>query len=140
MNQAKTLMIKWQRLLSDGKTCPRCQSTGDAVEKAVTMLGQSLAPMGIKVVLEKGELSEEEFKQNPLHSNKIWIGGQLLEDWLGATTGQSVCCEVCGANECRTFDVAGESLEIVPTELIVKAGMLAVEQLLPSGERGCCHN
>lgn len=139
MTQAKTLMIKWQRLLTDGKTCPRCQSTGDEIEKAVAMLGQSLAPLGIRVVFEKNELSAEEFKQKPLRSNEIRIGGRLLEDWLGATTGQSGCCDVCGTNECRTLDVAGESHEIVSREFIVKAGMIAAEQLISKGKCGCCH-
>ena len=139
MSQAKTLTISWQRLLYDEQTCPRCRSTEDEVEKAVTTLRQSLTTLGIVVVLEKGELSVEEFKQNTLRSNEIWIGGRLLEDWLGATTGQSECCDVCGPNDCRTVDVAGESHAVVPAELIVKAGLLAVEQLLSKGERGCCH-
>ena len=135
MSQEKRLTIKWQRLLYDGQTCPRCGSTGDEVEKAVMTLRQSLTPLGIVVVLEKGELSEEEFKRNTLRSNEIWVGGRLLEDWLGATTGQSECCDVCGPNDCRTVDVAGESHEVVPAELIVKAGLLAAAQIL--GKEGC---
>ena len=137
MSQAKSLTIKWQRLLSDGRTCPRCGSTGDEVDKAVATLRQSLAPLGIMVVLEKCELSIEEFKQDTLRSNEIWIGGRLLEDWLGATTGQSECCDVCGPNDCRTVNVAGENHEIVPAELIVKAGLLAATELLGKGECDC---
>ena len=135
MNQAKRLTIKWQRLLYNGQTCPRCGSTGDEVEKAVTTLRQSLTPLGIVVVLEKGELAVEEFKRDTLRSNEIRVGGRLLEDWLGATTGQSECCDVCGPNDCRTVNVAGESHEVVPAELIVKAGLLAAAQLL--GQETC---
>ena len=135
MSQSKTLTVRWHRLLSNGQTCPRCGSTGDEVEKAVTTLSQSLAPLGIVVVLEKGELSVEEFKQDTLRSNEIWIGGRLLEDWLGATTGQSECCDVCGPNDCRTVSVAGESHEVIPAELIVQAGLLAAAQLL--GQEKC---
>jgi hypothetical protein len=137
MSQAKTLTISWQRLLYDGQTCPRCGSTEDEVEKAVTTLRQSLTPLGIVVVLEKGELSVEEFKQNTLRSNEIWIGGRLLEAWLGATTGQSECCDVCGPNDCRTVDVAGESHEVVPAELIVKPGLLAAAQLVDQKTCDC---
>jgi len=149
MSQTKTLMIKWQRLLTEGQTCPRCGSTEDEVEKAVTVLGQALKPLSIEVVLEKGELSVEQFKQDTLQSNKVWINDRLLEDWLGAQTGQSECCEVCGPNVCRTMAVAGEGHEVIPVELIVKAGLLAAAQLVdrqtcvcyppviwPSG--GCC--
>lgn len=85
------------------------------------------------VVLEKGELSVEEFKQDTLRSNEIWIGDRLLEDWLGATTGQSECCDVCGPNDCRTVILAGESHEVISAELIVKAGLLAAAELLGKG-------
>lgn len=137
MSQAKILTIKWQRLLYDGQTCPRCGSTGDEVDKAVTTLRQSLASLGIVVVLEKGELSLAEFKQDTLQSNAIAINGRLLEDWLGAQTGQSECCDVCGPNDCRTLNVAGVSHEVVPAELIVKAGLLAAAQLLGAGGCDC---
>jgi hypothetical protein len=137
MNNKNELNIKWNRLLSEGQTCPRCGSTEDEVEKAVTVLRQSLTPLGIAVVLEKGELSVEEFKQDTLRSNEIWIGDRLLEDWLDATTGQSECCDVCGPNDCRTVIVAGESHEVVSADLIVKAGLVAAAELLGKGECDC---
>ncbi len=137
MSQTKTLTIKWQRLLYDGKTCPRCGSTESEVERAVTVLGQTLKPLSIDVVLEKGELSVEQFKQDTLQSNAIWINGRLLEDWLGAQTGQSECCDVCGPNDCRTMTVAGDVHEVVPVELIVKAGLLAAAQLVDQKTCGC---
>ena len=133
----KTLTIKWQRLLSDGQTCPRCGSTEAEVEKAVTILGQTLKPLRIEVVLEKGELSAEQFKQDTLQSNTIWINGRLLEDWLGAQTGQSECCDICGPNDCRTMAVAGEIHEVVPVELIVKAGLLAATNLVDAASCDC---
>ena len=137
MSQTKTLTIEWQRLLYDGKTCPRCGSTESEVERAVTVLGQTLKPLSIDVVLEKGELSVEQFKQDTLQSNANWINGRLLEDWLGAQTGQSECCEVSGPNDCRTMTVAGDVHEVVPVELIVKAGLLAAAQLVDQKTCDC---
>lgn len=137
MRNAKTLTIKWQRLLSEGQTCPRCGSTEAEVEKAVMVLGQTLEPLSIEVVLEKGGLSIEQFKQDTLQSNMVWINGRLLEDWLGAQTGQSECCDVCGPNDCRTMDVGGEVYEVIPADLIVKAGLLAAAQLLGQENCGC---
>lgn len=125
----KTLIVNWQRLLTDGKTCPRCGTTEAEVDKAVELLTQSLGPLGIDVVLEKNELSVDQFAQNPLQSNAIRINGRLLEDWLGARTGQSACCDVCGPNDCRTLDLGGEIHESIPVEPIVKAGLLAAAQL-----------
>jgi hypothetical protein len=53
-----------------------------------------------------------------------------LEHWLGATTGASRCCSVCGETECRTLEVDGASFEAVPERLIVKAGLAAAASLL----------
>lgn len=126
----KKLSITWQRLLDDGKTCPRCGSTEIEVEKAVALLIQSLAPLGITVVLAKSDLNAEQFAQDTLQSNRIQINDKLLEEWVGGETGQSPCCEVCGPNDCRTMTVESEVLEVIPAELIVKAGLLAAAQLL----------
>ena len=51
------LNIKWKRLISDGKTCPRCGSTEEEVNDAFIILKQSLFPLEIEVVLEKKEIS-----------------------------------------------------------------------------------
>lgn len=124
------LKIKWQRLVSDGQTCLRCSSTEEEIEKAVSVLRQSLTPLGIEVVLEKSELTVREFERNPLESNKIWINDRLLEDWIGGAVGQSPCCDVCGPSECRTVKVEGEIYETIPADLIIKAGLLAASELI----------
>ncbi len=135
----KTLKIKWQRLLSDGQTCPRCGSTEEELEKAISTLKQSLIPLGIKVVLEKDELSVAEFKKDTLQSNQIWLNGRSLEDWIGGKVGQSPCCDVCGPSECRTVEVGGEVYETIPADLVIKAGLLAGSQLLSlETDKSCC--
>jgi len=122
----KSLVISWQRLVSDGSTCPRCGTTEDELEKAVLWLKEQLDPKGIKVILEKKELTVEEFRQNPLESNQILFNNQSLEDLLDAKTGQSKCCDVCGDEECRTTEVGEKKYETIPAEIIVKAGLKAV--------------
>lgn len=124
-NQNK-LIISWQRLVSDGSTCPRCGSTEDQLDMAVLKLKEVLKPKGIEVVLEKKELTIEEFKQNPLSSNKILFNGRSLEELLNAESGHSKCCDVCGDEDCRTVEFDGTSHEMIPVELIVKAGIKAV--------------
>ena len=91
-----TLKIRWKRLISKGETCPRCGSTEEELRKAVSTLKKSFAPLGIKVILEKEELSVTEFKKDPLQSNRIWINNRLLEDWIEGRVGHSPCCDVCG--------------------------------------------
>ncbi|MCX6762986.1 MAG: DUF2703 domain-containing protein [Candidatus Moranbacteria bacterium] len=124
----KSLVIFWQRLISNGDTCPRCGSTEDELDKAVLRLKEKLKPRGIEVILKKQELTLEEFKRNPLKSNKIMLNGQPLEDLLNAKTGHSKCCDVCGDEECRTMEAGEKSYETIPAELIVEAGIKAVSE------------
>ena len=126
----KVLEIKWQRLVSNGETCPRCGSTEKEIDKAVLTLSQSLEPLGIEVRLEKTELSVSEFKKNPLQSNQIWIDNRLLEDWIEGKTSKSPCCDVCGPSECRTLEVKGKVYEAIPADAIVQAGLLAAARVL----------
>lgn len=135
----KTLKIEWQRLISNEKTCPRCGSTEEELDKAVSTLKQSLAPLGIEVMLEKKELSVSEFKKAPLQSNRIWINSHPFEDYIVGSVGQSPCCDVCGPSECRTVKIEGQVYETIPSEIIIQAGLLAATQLVNAGnEKSCC--
>lgn len=127
---ANVLKIKWQRLISNGETCPRCGSTEKELEKAVSALKESLAPSGIEVIVEKEELPAAEFKKDPLQSNRIWINNRLLDNWIGGEVGHSPCCDVCGPSECRTLEVEGQVYEAIPAEIIIKAGLSAASQLV----------
>lgn len=136
---ATALKIRWKRLVSNEETCPRCGSTEEELGKAVSILKQSPAPLGIEVVLEKEELSVAEFKKEPLQSNQIWINNRLLEDWIEGRVGQSPCCDVCGPHDCRTVEVEGHTYEVIPAELIIKAGLSAASQLvIPRISKSCC--
>jgi len=127
---ANTLVIEWQRLLDEkNSTCPRCGSTEHEVEKAVQHLKQVLTPEGIAVDLMKKAIDPKTFKKDVLQSNKIMIAGKSLEEWLGAATGQSTCCEVCGDAECRTVEYANQTHETIPADLIIKAALLATSQI-----------
>lgn len=119
----KILTISWQRLITEGNTCPRCGSTENELDNAVQQLKEKLASLEIDVILEKKELSLEEFKKDPVESNRILFNGHSLEDVIGAKTGQSQCCDVCGDEECRTVEIGGQSHETIPSEIIVKAGL-----------------
>ena len=138
INHVKILKIEWHRLMADGQTCPRCGNTGKEVENASRSLEQSLSPLGIKVVLEKHELTPGAFQQDPSKSNRILLNGRPLEEWLGLKVGQSPCCGSCGDAECRTLVAPGQVYETIPADLIVKAGLLAATQILGSNPGGPC--
>lgn len=127
----KSLPIIWQRLVSsDGRTCIRCNATYQEVQRAVGKLMEALSPLGIEPTLEIREIDEESFKANPSESNRIWIAGKPMEEWLGARVGSSRCCSVCGDSNCRTVEVAGNIFETIPEKLLIKAALAASSQLL----------
>ena len=127
----KILRIKWQRLINEeGKTCKRCRSTGKEIEKAVKALRAALAHVGFNVRLEKDKLSGREFKRKPHESNRIWVAKKPLEDWLDAQTGKSGCCDTCEGEECRTVRVGSKTYVVIPTNLVIQAGLLAAADLM----------
>jgi hypothetical protein len=136
----RAINIKWQRLLDDqGQTCPRCRATGEVVQEAVRSLSLSLFPLRIGVRLQEEILDTTEFAADPSQSNRIWIEDRPIEDWLGAQTGQSACCDACGDAECRTMEIDGQTYEAIPSEMIIRAGLMAASGLM--GERvqqSCC--
>ena len=139
----KVLTIKWQRLVDEkGRTCERCGSTEKELKKAFQALKKSLSGMGVKVVLEKETLTSAEFAGDTSESNRIWLGGRPVEEWLDAKVGKSLCgscCEVVGAKvECRTIQVDGKTYETIPKELIMRAGLLAASQLFTGSKSGPC--
>ena len=86
--------------------------------------------MGFEPVLEVKEIAQEDFHAEPSESNRIWIAGRPLEDWLGAKVGSSRCCSVCGDAECRTFDVGASTFEVIPEALVLQAALAVTSQLL----------
>lgn len=130
-----TLTLRWQRLVDESQqTCPRCASTEQEVGKAFAHLKASLAPAGIAVALETDQLDEAAFLEAPLESNRIWIDGRPLEEWLGAQTASSSCSGCCGDNtQCRTVAVGARTYEAIPAGLIVRAALVAAGHALRGG-------
>ncbi len=136
--------IVWKRLVTDGETCTRCGNTEHELEAAVSKLNESLLPLGIQPMLELREIDLTEFNANPSESNRIWIAGKPLEDWIGANVGMSRCCSVCGDSDCRTLELAGRTYETIPQEVLIKAVLMAASQMLVSAspakgaDKSCC--
>lgn len=129
----KTLKIIWQRLVNEaGSTCPRCQGTHEQIEHAVNKLNATLSPLGIEATLETQSISQTDFLDKPSESNRIWIADKPIEEWLGATTGSSRCCNECGDNDCRTMEVGNQTYEVIPEDLLVRAGLIAATRMMDS--------
>lgn len=133
------MQILWKRLVKGGETCTRCGDTGRELEAAVAKLANALRPLGIEPVLETQEIDEAEFKTKTSESNRVWIAGKPIEEWLGADVGMSRCCSVCGDSDCRTLEVGGRTYETIPEEQFIKAGLMAASQMIAtasSSDRG----
>jgi hypothetical protein len=128
-DNSKILNITWDRLVADGETCPRCGSTEEELDKAVSQLKKILIPLGIEVVLKKSTITLEEFKANPIKSNRILFNDVALENLVSAKTGRSQCCDVCGDKKCRTIEIKGKTHEVITADIIIKAGLKAVSNI-----------
>jgi len=100
------------------------------MQLAVSKLKDALRPLDIEPTFEIREIGEEAFKASPSESNRIWIAGRPMEEWLGARVGSSRCCSVCGESECRTVEVEGTTFEAIPEKLFLKAALTASAQLI----------
>lgn len=125
------LPIIWQRLVSaDRRTCQRCDATHQHLQSAVAKLKEMLKPLNIEPILELREIDETSFRNKPAESNRIWIAGRPVEEWLAASVGSSPCCSVCGDAPCRTMEVEGAVFEDIPEAVILRAALTAVSTLI----------
>ena len=125
------LPIIWQRLVSaDGRTCQRCDATHQHLQSAVAKLREMLKPLNIEPILELREIDETSFRNKPGESNRIWIAGRPVEEWLAASVGSSPCCSVCGDAPCRTMEVEGAVFEDIPEAVILRAALTAASTLV----------
>jgi hypothetical protein len=126
----KTLPIVWKRLVSaEGKTCDRCDATHEEMQRAIGKLREALRPLGIEPTLETRVIDADSFRADPSESNRVWIAGKPMEEWLGASVGRSRCCAVCGESDCRTVEVGGTVFEAIPEKLFVRAVLAAAATL-----------
>jgi hypothetical protein len=105
------------------------------LQEAVAKLEEVLRPLGIEPSLEIREVDRDAFTADPSQSNRVWIAGKPIEEWLGARVASSPCCSVCGDSECRTLEMGEDTFENIPAELILKAALIAASQLVGPGTR-----
>lgn len=132
----KSLPIVWQRLVdSEGQTCDRCSATYDGLRQAVAKLDEVLRPLDINITFETREIDIDSFTADPSQSNRIWIAGKPIEEWIGASVASSQCCSICRDSECRTVELGHDVFEIIPSELVLKAALIAASQLVEPSTR-----
>lgn len=96
----------------------------------IPKLQEAQRPLSFERVLETREIALDAFKGMPSESNRIWIAGRSIEDWLDASVGKSTCCSACGGAECRTLEIGEETFETIPEHLILEAALFAASRIL----------
>lgn len=128
---SKTLAIEWHRMVDkDGNVCCGGDAARMEVETARAKLAEELEGSGIEVVLAKTDHSPEECMDCPECANCIMVAGKGINQWLDAEMTGSPCGGVCkkamGDNfECQNLVYEGKTYDVIPADLIVKAGLLA---------------
>lgn len=116
------IKITWQALIGrNGETCERCSKTYSNIENAINQLEPITSKLGVKVILEKKNISENNFEKDPLSSNRVFINGEPIEDILGLKVGKSVCCKFCKELECRTIIDKDKEIDEIPEKYILTA-------------------
>lgn len=126
----KTMPVIWQRLLTHGQTCGRCEETGRELMAAMAKLEVALRPLGISPLLETKVIDEASFKVRPEESNRVWIAGTPIEEWLGATVEMTRCCSRCGESDCRALKVGDCTYETITEGQFISAGLMAASRMI----------
>jgi hypothetical protein len=127
----QSLSIEWQRMVDeDGNACCGSQSTRQALQDACARLTEALAADSIEVVFKETMFSPQECVDAPERANRILVAGLPVEHWLKAEAGTSPCQGFCkqalgDEGSCRTLIYQGQTYEVIPADLIVRAGLVA---------------
>ncbi len=140
----KMLALEWQRMIDeDGNVCCSSDATRMAVETARAKLAEELEVSGIEVTLLKTDFTPEECMEDPERANRILIAGRGLDYWLQAEIASSPCEGFCkqalgGKGSCQNLIYEGETYEVIPAELIIKAGLAAAANPATFKSAGKC--
>jgi hypothetical protein len=115
-----SLAIVWQRYVGDSGICPGCRATQHELEEAISTIQHVLGPFGIEPQLEVRSMTETQYRATPEQSNRIWIAGKPLEQWLNGTVRYRA-----SRSPCRMVEIDGMTFAAIPHRLIVDAAILA---------------
>ena len=122
----KSLVISWRHTVCQSTNpCNRCLMTPEEVKTAYEKLQSALAKLDIEVILDEQTKAQEE--------DHILINGKALENLLGGKLVKRQCASCPSADgeikEYNTLELDGTLYEIIPSALIIKAGLLAASEL-----------
>lgn len=124
-------------LYLDLSVCTRCQGTDSSLDEALAEVSKVLESTGIKVVLNKINVTSEElavtykFKSSPT----IRINGQDIQMDVQESLCES-CGDLCGDEvDCRIWVYQGKEYTVPPKAMIIEA----ILKEIYGGEKGSSH-
>ncbi len=137
----KSLIIRWQHTVCLSKNpCERCLMMPQEVQTAYEKLHSALAKLGIMVIFDE---------QTEAHAGDyIAINGAGLEHLLDGRPIRRQCTSCPSidgkAKEYNALELDGTIYEVIPADLIIRAGLIAAsdlftaEPLTPCGTKTPC--
>lgn len=117
----KKLNIEWKHYDKEGKTCTRCNNTGDNIKKVLEKISEDSNFKGVEFEYIETKLGAKEMR----NSNTVLINDLSIEEILSAKASENYChsCSCLEGKDtyCRTIEVKGSIYEIIPEELIFEA-------------------
>lgn len=118
----KTHLIEWKRVTGQGRTCERCDDTGNSLRELIHELNTGCSGQGRRFRLKTTRLPKARLAE----SNSILIDGWPLEQIVPGVSVTQTDCPSCGDligtdAQCRALVTDGRTHEAVPAELIRKA-------------------
>jgi hypothetical protein len=127
-DSGKTIVISWQHAKQE--VCLGCKKPGldeDGIKSAAKSLEKRLTDKGIKVKW----VEKDPDPKAPAGTNDIWVCDIPVATWLGGQVATRPCCQ---GSVSRSMALDGRTYEVIPAELVVRAGLSAADMLIEQGK------
>jgi len=134
-NTDRTLVIHWRHAVCQNENpCERCINTPLEIQQAYENLKESLAGLGIVVTFEEKKIKE--------HDDHIYINDRDITDLLEGETIKTACMNCLDdkgdPRTCNSLKLGDNTYEVIPAELIIKAGLVAASELVTAAPEPPC--
>jgi hypothetical protein len=120
---AVSLSIVWQRYAGADGICQSCGAAQHELDEAICTIRHALGPFGIEPRLETRSMTEAQYRAAPEQSNRIWIAGKPIEQWLNGSVWYRPWL-----SPCRIVEIDGTTHVAIPHRLILEAAILAASE------------
>lgn len=135
MEAQRTLVIRWQHAVcQNDNPCERCINTPLEIQQAFDDLKTSLSGLGITVTLEEKKIKH--------HDDHLFINDRDVVDLLKGERVKTACANCFddkgNPRTCNSLKLGDDVFEVIPAELIIKAGLVAASELITAAPEAPC--